>query len=663
MLVAFGALFCLLMVGSLLACLGSVHWMRAAWVRASVAVITGAALLCGAGVALLAWFRGLAFTLDLSRFSPFPFLLSIDRLSGFFLFLLCSVSIPAVAYSLPYVEHHYEKARATWYWFLLPLFLLSMILVVTGASAFAFFAGWELMTVFSAALIFLEGDSEKSRRDIFLYLVTMQCGAALVISAFMLFAPLAPGLDFASIKAAAGTVDTSLKTAIFLLAFFGFGTKAGLIPLHVWLPRAHPIAPTPVSALMSGIMLKTAVYAFLRFVFDFLGGGPAWGGYLVLVTGAVSAVLGILYALFETDLKRLLAYSSIENIGIIYLAVGGCMISLKNQLPEFAALALLAALLHSLNHAIFKNLLFLGAGAIHSATGTLRLNELGGLLKRMPGLGLAFLVGCVSIAGLPLFNGFVGEWVAFRSFLAGALLPSPVAQVVLPLVAGALALTGALAAACFVNVYGVAFLGRPRNPKIESLPVESISTLVPIAVLAIACIFIGVMPMTLIRPLWSVVEALIPGGNFEAVSRIGSSIQLVALLVFAALVGTAAINRIVRSVVRLAPTWGCGLPSLTTRMQYTATSFSKPLRMVFARAYRSKRKLEISPAEKPYFPTAISYHSQRTTSYERMLYRPIVNSILAAAQQLRRVQTGNIQWYLLYIFVALVFMLLFMRFR
>lgn len=662
MLVGFSALLCLLVIGSLLSCLGGMSKSRSSWVHVAVAIVTGAALVCGAGVALPAWSRGLLCTLDLSRFSPLPFLLSIDRLSGFFLFLVCAVSLPAVAYSLPYVKHHYQNGRAAWYWVLLPLFLLSMVMVVTGATAFAFFAGWELMTVFSGALIFLEGDSEQRRRDIFLYLLTMQAGAALVISAFMLFAHVAPSLDFTSIRASAATMSPGLKTAIFLLAFFGFGTKAGLIPLHVWLPRAHPIAPTPISALMSGIMLKTAVYAFVRFAFDFLAGGPAWGGYLVLAAGTISAVLGILYALFEVDLKRLLAYSSIENIGIIYLSLGAAMVCRTSQLPQFASLALMAALIHSLNHAIFKNLLFLGAGVIHSATHSLNLNDLGGLLKRMSGIGVVFLIGCLSIAGLPLLNGFIGEWIAFQSLLASG-LPSPVAQIVLPLAAGALALTGALAAACFVNVYGVAFLGRPRTTEIEALPKQSVSMVVPVVVLAGACLFIGLMPITLIRPLWSVVESMVPGGDFENVLRIGSTIQAVALVAVSAAVGAVALRFLSRTAVRLSPTWGCGLPTMTTRMQYTATSFSKPLRMVFAWAYRSERKLEISPEDKPYFPETISYHSRRTTSYEQMLYRPVVNSILATARQLRRVQTGNIQWYLLYIFLALVFMLLFMRFR
>jgi hydrogenase-4 component B len=663
MLIPFSSLFCLLLIAPLVAGATRAGKSPIKWIGFSAALVTIAALICGAGAALVAWCRGIPVGLDLSHFSPFSFQLSLDRLSGFFLFIVCAVSIPAVSFSLPYVAQHYEKSRAVWYWSLLPLFLLSMTVVVTAATVFAFFLGWELMTVLSAALIYLEGDSEERRRNIFLYLITMHAGAALVISAFLLFAPRAPSLDFASIRTAAGAMAVPEKTAIFLLAFFGFGTKAGIIPLHVWLPRAHPIAPTPVSALMSGIMLKTAVYAFLRFVFDFLSGGPAWGGYLLLVAGGISAVLGILYALFENDLKRLLAYSSIENVGIIYLAMGAAMICMKNQAPVYAALALLAALIHSLNHAIFKNLLFLGAGAIHSRTHSLKLNDLGGLLKLMPMSGTFFLIGCVSIAGLPLFNGFIGEWIVFQSFLAGGKLSGPIAQVVIPLAAGALALTSAVAAACFVNVFGAAFLGRPRSPEIRPSSEVSLSMLLPQGLLATACLVVGLMPMLLIRPLWSVVETLIPGSNFDSVARIGSSIQAMAVVVLLAATATLAVRFLTRVVVRSSPTWGCGLAALTARMQYTATSFSKPLRTVFATVYRAERKLEVSPAEKLYFPEAISYQSTRTVSYEKLLYRPVVNSILAAAQQLRRLQTGNIQWYLLYIFLALIFMLLFMRFR
>jgi len=626
--------------------------------RLAAVVSTALAMATGTALAIIAWVRGVPLHFDLSFFSPLPFLVSLDRLGGFFLLIVCAVSLPAVAYSFPYIEHHYPQPRAAWYWAFLPLFLLSMVMVVTGATVFAFFAGWELMTMLSAALIFLEGDGEERRRDIFLYLLTMHAGAALVLSAFLLFSPHAPSLDFASLRAAALAMPEGEKAAIFLLAFFGFATKAGIIPLHVWLPRAHPIAPTPVSALMSGIMLKTAVYAFVRFVFDFLAGGPAWGGYLVLGAGAVSAVLGILYALFETEWKRLLAYSSVENIGIIYLAIGAAMLCRSSGAPAFAALALTAALVHCLNHAIFKNLLFLGAGAIAYRTHSLKLNELGGLLKAMPMAGTVMLVGCVSIAGLPLFNGFIGEWLAFQSFLGGGQVTQPLPQLALPLMAGVLALTGALAAACFANAYGATFLGRPRKPETATLKVP-LSMLLPLAVLAVACAVIGVFPMLALRPIWELTATFVPGGDFQSVAAIASGIQKVALL---ALAGVGAVA-LVRAVVRVAPTWGCGLAGLTARMQYTATSFSKPIRTVFSPVYRADRKLEVLPEDRPYFPNSISYRSTRTLSYEKLLYRPVVEAIMATAQQLRRLQTGNIQWYLLYIFLALVAMLLLMRFR
>src|SRR5260370_36688725 len=272
----FSSLLGLLVLASVMPCLSPFTRSGARWGHRSAAVITAAALACGVAVAIAGWRGGFPLALDLSHASPFPFLLSIARLSGFFLFVVCAVSIPAVSYSFPYIAHRYPRERAAWYWALLPLFLLSMIIVVTAASVFAFFAGWELMTLLSAALIVLEGDSEARRRSVFLYLLTMHAGAALVLSAFLLFAPYAPNLDFDSIRIAGGAMAGSAKAAIFLLAFFGFATKAGVIPLHVWLPRTHPMAPTPDSALMSGIMLKMAIYAFLRFAFDFLSGWPAW---------------------------------------------------------------------------------------------------------------------------------------------------------------------------------------------------------------------------------------------------------------------------------------------------------------------------------------------------------------------------------------------------
>ena len=535
-----------------------------------------------------------------------------------------------------------------------------MIVVVTAATGFAFLAGWELMTLVSAALILIEGDSEERRQNVFIYLLMMHAGAAAVATAFFLFLPYSHSLDFGAMRAAGVAMPGGIRTAIFLASFVGFGAKAGLIPLHLWLPRAHPIAPSPVSALMSGIMLKTAVYGFVRFAFDFLGGGPWWGGYAVLVVAAVTGLLGILYAIAEHDLKRLLAYSSVENIGIVFLGLGTSLIFLAHHALLGAALALVAALLHSFNHALFKSLLFLGAGAISNATHSVDLNEMGGLQRRMPLTGAGVLIGCCSIAGLPLFNGFVSEWLTFRSLLAGSSLVDTKAQILLPLMVGILALIGGVAAACFVQVFGVAFLGRPRSVEAEHAQEAPLGMRVALLLLAAGCIGIGILPGLLLRPLVSLVQVLIPGAGVPDETL---SIARVMPWIAATILGTGTLVALLKRRERIARTWACGLPGLSSRMQYTSTVFSKPIRFVFSRVYRPDRKVETFPTDQPYFPVSISYQSVRTTSYERALYRPFVEQIVSLAHRLRRLQTGNIQVYLLYIFLALVSLLTFLRFE
>jgi hydrogenase-4 component B len=614
-------------------------------------------LAVGIAAAAEGFWRGQRFTVDVSQVASFPFALGVDRLSAFFLLLICSVSLPVILFSSSYVTRHYAGARRHWLWVLLPLFLMSMVLVVTASTAFAFLFGWELMTLFSAGLILIDGDSEQRRHNIFVYLLMMHAGAAAVIGAFLLFLPHAG--NFAQMRASATSMPPSLRTAVFLLAFVGFGTKAGIVPLHLWLPRAHPIAPSPVSALMSGVMLKTAIYGFVRFAFDFLGGGPSWWGYLVLLAGGVSGLLGVLYAISEHDLKRLLAYHSVENIGIIYLGLGAALVFLANHAPLWAALALTAALLHCLNHAIFKSLLFLGAGAISDAAHTLDLEDLGGLQKRMPLTGVVFLIACCSIVGLPLFSGFVSEWLTFRSFLAASELTNLSAAIVLPLAAGVLALIGGLAAACFAKVYGVAFLGRPRSLEAGIANEVSLPMQAGMGALATACVVIGVFPSLVLRGLGTLTEELIPGAALpQAAASLSGVLPWIALFFLVLVVGIAAFNR----AKKLTATWACGLPGLDERMQYTSTAFSKPLRRVFSQVYKADRTLEVVPGDPPYFPTSISYRSVRTTSFEKFLYRPGVDAIVAAALRLRQLQTGNIQIYLLYIFAALIALLMFMRF-
>ena len=390
MQILFGSVFASLLCMPVVA--GFTRRSKRATVAASLLLV--ATMLVGALVAGWGLWRGAAPRIDLSSVFPLPFTVAPDRLSSFFLLLICVVSAPVAVFSGSYVEQHYSGAKRAWFWALLPWFIGSMALVVTASSGFAFLFGWELMTLLSAALILLDGDSEQRRHDLFIYLVMMHAGAAAVVTTFLLFLPGAPALEFAQMRVAAATIPGGMRGALFLLSLAGFGAKAGLIPLHLWLPRAHPMAPSPVSALMSGVMLKTAVYGFIRIIFDLLGPGPSWWGYVVLGAGAVSGVLGVLYAIAERDVKRSLAYSSVENIGLIYLGLGAALLFAAHGATTWATLALMGALLHTLNHALFKSGLFLGAGAIGHATHTLDLEELGGLQNRMPWTGAAFLVAC-----------------------------------------------------------------------------------------------------------------------------------------------------------------------------------------------------------------------------------------------------------------------------
>ncbi|MBZ5695939.1 MAG: hydrogenase 4 subunit B [Acidobacteriia bacterium] len=627
--------------------------------RLAIALILTAGF-AGCVMAVYGFLGQMAPRLDLSWATPFPFSLAVDRLSAFFLLLVCAVTIPVTIFAAPYFDLHYSERRRNWTWALFSLFVLSMIVVVTAATGFAFLVGWELMTLVSAGLILIEGDSTERRHNVFIYLLMMHVGAAAVAACFFLFLPYSHGLDFGAIRASGAGMPGGIRAVIFLAAFVGFGAKAGLIPLHLWLPRAHPIAPSPVSALMSGIMLKTAVYGFVRFTFDFLGGGPWWSGYVVLVVAAVTGLLGILYAIAENDLKRLLAYSSVENIGIIFLGLGTSLLFLAHGAPLGAALALVAALFHTFNHALFKSLLFLGAGAISNSTHSVNLNELGGLQRRMPLTGAAVLIGCCSIAGLPLFNGFVSEWLTFRSFLAGSALINTKAQIVLPLMVGILALIGGLAAACFVKTFGTAFLGRPRSMGAEHAEEAPLGMRAGLVLLGAGCLALGIFPGLLLRPLVTLAQALLPGAGVpEETLSIARIIPWTAAIVL----GTGALVALFKRRERLARTWACGLPGLSSRMEYTSTVFSKPIRFVFARVYRPDRKVEELPADQPYFPVSISYRSVRTTSYERVLYRPFVEIIISLAYRVRRLQTGNIQVYLLYIFLALVSLLTFLRFQ
>jgi hydrogenase-4 component B len=379
----------------------------------------------------------------------------------------------------------------------------------------------------------------------------------------------------------------------------------------------------------------------------------------VLLTGGLTGLIGVLFAIQENDLKRLLAYSSVENVGIIYIALGAALIFAAQGSTGWAAMALCAALLHSFNHALFKSLLFLGAGAISDSARTLNLEQLGGLQRKMPVMGMTFLIACCSIVGLPLSNGFISEWLIFQGLLAGAALSNVSASLVLPIMIGLLALIGGLAATCFVKVYGAAFLGRPRSNEADRAHEVPTSMRAAVLMLATACMSIGIFPGIVLRPLSVSAGALFHVSTLPPIiENMNSVMPWLALMVVVA-VSALMLHRRIR---RTTPTWACGLPELDDRMQYTGTSFSKPVRRIFAKVYRPERTVEVTPGDQTYFPTAISYQSVRTTSFERSLYRPAVEGIVSVGHRLRRLQTGNIQIYLLYVFLALIGVLLFMRF-
>ena len=427
-----------------------------------------------------------------------PFHLRLDPLSGFFLTTIGLLSFYVSVYSIGYVKGFIGQRPVVRLIIFYSLFIAGMFMVVLADDALFFLISWELMAAASYFLVMYEDEKAENKRAAFLYLVIAHIGAMAILLSFGVMAGLATGFkDFSGYTfdaMRASKFPVELATAAFFLAFFGFSAKAGVIPLHVWLPEAHPVAPSNVSALMSGVMLKTAIYGIIRVTFDLIKVFPWWWGAVVLVFGLISAVMGVLYALMQHDLKRLLAYHSVENIGIILIGIGLSMVFTSFNMPLIAALAMTAAIYHTLNHAMFKGLLFMGAGAVLHATHERNMEEMGGLIHKMPWTAVLFLIGCVSISALPPFNGFVSEWLTFQAFLLSPSLPAPILKLLMPIGAAILALTGALAAACFVKAFGVTFLGRWRGqhkPKIQEVnwPMR-----IGMMLAAATCLLLGILP-------------------------------------------------------------------------------------------------------------------------------------------------------------------------
>jgi formate hydrogenlyase subunit 3/multisubunit Na+/H+ antiporter MnhD subunit len=548
------------------------------------------------------------------------------------------------------------------------VFILGMQLLLLADDAFMFMVFWEMMSVGGYMLVAYQHQHAANRQAAFLYLLLAHIGALVILISFGILAAFGGGYGFEAMRAA--ELSPLWASLAFVFALIGFGTKAGIVPLHAWLPEAHPVAPSHISALMSGAMIKMGIYGIVRLTYDLIGHVRWEWGVVVLFIGSASALLGVLYALMQHDLKRLLAYHSIENIGIILMGLGLSMIFLGTGHPVLGTLGLVAALYHTLNHAMFKGLLFLGAGAVLYRTHERDLEHMGGLIHRMPWTAAFFLVGCVAISALPPFNGFVSEWLTFQAALQAPQLENGVLRAIIPATAALLALAAALAAACFVKAYGVAFLGRPRSRHVTHAREVSTGMLAGMGLLAGLCLLLGVLPTTVIEALGPVTQLLVgqtlPSATArgwlwltpiapEVASYSAPFVVLAIALVFG--LGYFFLKRRAKPT-RQGHAWDCGFGPLNSRMQYTSSAFSQPIRRVFAPAWKIEERLDTVPETGVLARARSLRHQLHVHDWSWLKgYLPIGRLVLGAARRIGHIQTGSIHTYLTYSFVTLLVLL------
>jgi formate hydrogenlyase subunit 3/multisubunit Na+/H+ antiporter MnhD subunit len=588
----------------------------------------------------------------------------VDTLSAFFLVVVNLGGAAAGLFAVGYGRHESAPHRVLPFY---PAFLAGMNLVVIASDAFSFLVSWEFMSLTSWALVMAHHRDRDNAFAGYVYLVMASAGTLALLLAFGLLAGASGDYTFVAIRD--NHLSPLFAGLVLALALLGAGSKAGIVPLHVWLPLAHPAAPSHVSALMSGVMTKVAVYGFIRIVFDLAGPGEWWWATVVLALGAITAVMGVLYALMQHDLKRLLAYHTVENIGIIFIGLGLALAFRANGMTLAAALAMTAALFHVLNHSLFKSLLFFGSGAVLGATGERDMEHLGGLIHRMPVTAFLFLVGCVAISALPPLNGFVSEWLTFQAILLSPDLPQWDLRILAPAAGALLALSAALAAACFVKAYGVTFLGRPRTPAAANAKETDRFSLAAMGALAVLCLFTGVFPGVVMDALAPVTQSLV-GGRLPAQNGIAwlSIVPIEAsrssyngLLVFlfivaSAALAAAAIHRFASRAVRRAPPWDCGFPDPSPATQYTAASFAQPIRRVYGTiVFQAREHVQMPP------PGSLAPAHFAATLRDLVwdeLYQPVAAGVGAVAERLNRFQFLTVRRYLALVFGALVALLL-----
>jgi len=626
-----------------------------------------AGAVAGAAIGLLAAIRSLLLGERANLLLPWSMPgggvhLGIDILSAFFLLPVFGLALLCAVYGRTYLTHHAATRNPGSLWLHFNLLVLGMALVVTARDGLLFLLAWEVLALSPFFLVGYEDEKAGSRHAAWIYLIATHLGTGFLLVMFVLLGQLAGGSDFAG-YAPALAARPELVPLVFVLALIGFGSKAGFVPTHVWLPEAHPAAPSHASALMSGVMIKTGIYGLVR-TMTLLGAPQAWWGWVLIAIGASSGILGVVFALAQHDLKRLLAYHSVENIGIIMLGLGVGTLGLAAGSPLLATLGYAGGLLHVINHSIFKGLLFLGAGAVQSSTHTLALEQLGGLLKRMPRSGFAFLVGAVAIVGLPPLNGFVSEFLIFVSgFLAvaegsGRMAAGGASTLV------ALALISGLAGACFAKVVGVVYLGEPRSAAAGAAQEVPRAMRGSMLVLAALCVLIGLGgPLLLahLGPLVSEVTGVGIATTDQALLPMARALAF-AVAIFVALAVLASglwrwrTRRLALQGVRSAPTWGCGYSAPNPRMQYTASSFADPLNRQFGALMHVSREIEMP---RGLFPGAARLETESDDPFHHLLFAPTFRWLDRLLNRAEIIQRGHTHIYVLYVAATLLVVLIF----
>jgi hydrogenase-4 component B len=609
---------------------------------ASACTILASIFLAAVSVFILLGSETLAFT----AFQPFAlFSLSfvVDRLAAFFILIIAAVSACVTLYATEYNEQLDGGSRRNLLTGCTNLFILAMVLVVASANTLSFFFFWELMAASSFILVMYEFDKPETRKAGIFYFIMTQLSTMFVLVGIIALYIQTGSLAFS----AAGSPATPLLVVAFLSLFIGFSIKGGIIPFHKWLPYAHPASPTPVSALMSGVMLKIAVYGLVRVLLDVFS-PDLWWGILILLFGSLSAVLGVIYALKEHDIKGMLAYSSIENIGIIFMGIGLFVIFSVTNLPLLATMSLLGALFHSLNHALFKGLLFLSAGSVVHATRTRDIEHMGGLARRMPWTSALFFTGAVAVAALPPLNGFASEILIFSAIFTSITVVDPMLKVLLLVILALFALTSALSAACFVKAFGSVFLALPRSAESAGAQEVPPAMLAGPGILALACIFLGLGAYQLFQLAGFPVQ--IPD-----MLLVGLLLLLMAALTWLFLYVTAS------HAERTSETWGCGTHFQQASAEYTGHGFSEPLDIIFSSIYRTRIR-----NERVFFDQKNAIFKEGTAEirlmkvFEEYLYLPVAQFSVRSATRISRFQNGCLDTYLLYVFITVIVMIVFL---